>query len=138
MKRMLLTAVLAMASVAAPSFAQTPASSLGSVTLTRGVMADGKRLNAGTYQVRLTDESLKPAVGQSPDAERYVEFLQNGRVVGREVATVVPSGEVAGIAKWRQPSANGVSVELLKGNDYLRVWISRAGTHYLINMPTAS
>jgi hypothetical protein len=27
-------------------------------------------------------------------------------------------------------------VQMLKGNEYLRVWISRAGTQYLIHLPT--
>ncbi len=139
MKHQFLTAALlaVLAMPAAPS-AQTAAnSSLGSVTLTRKVMADGQPLAAGTYQVRLTGEHAKPAVGQSPDAETYVEFLKGGKVVAKEVATVVTAADIASVAKWRKPAANGVRVETLKGNDYVRVWISKAGTHYLINMPSA-
>ncbi len=136
-----LVAVLAMPAMSAS--AQTTAkaaagSELGAVTLTKKVMADGQPLAAGTYQVRLTGEKPKPGVGQSPDGETYVEFLKAGRVVGREVATVVPAAEIGTIAKWQKPMTNGVRVELLKGNDYLRVWISRGGNHYLINMPTAA
>ena len=52
-------------------------------------MADGKPLAAGTYQVRLTSDEPKPAIGQSPDSEKYVEFVRGGKVVAREVATVV-------------------------------------------------
>src|SRR5665213_495438 len=52
---------------------------LGTVHLTTKVMADGKTLAAGTYQVRLTDDEPKPAVGQSPNAERYVEFTRGGK-----------------------------------------------------------
>jgi hypothetical protein len=139
MKKLICGAVLcAWALSAAPSFAQTSGAgtALGSVTLTRGVMADGQRLDAGTYQVRLTNESPKPAVGQSPDGERYVEFVRDGKVVGREVATVVPGNEVAGIAKWNRPPSDSARVELLRGDDYLRVWFNRNGTHYLINLPT--
>ena len=62
--------------------------SLGSVTLSKKVMADGKPLAAGTYQVRLTADQPKPAVGQSPDSEIFVEFMRGGKVLGREVATV--------------------------------------------------
>jgi hypothetical protein len=115
-----------------------PGSGLGSVTLTKKVMADGKPLAPGTYQVRLTGETPKPGVGQSPDGETYVEFLKGGQVVAREVATVVSNTEIGSIVKQRKPVANGVRVETLKGNDYLRVWISRGGNHYLINMPTAA
>ncbi len=144
MKHTILSATL-MAALAMPATvasAQTApraaTGSLGAVTLTKKVMADGQPLAAGTYQVRLTGEMPKPGVGQSPDAETYVEFLRAGKVVGREVATVVSSADIASIAKWHKPMANGVRVEMLKGNDYLRVWISRGGNHYLINMPTAA
>ncbi len=134
-----LMAALAMPamSASAQTAPKATGSELGAVTLTRKVMADGQPLAAGTYQVRLTGEKPKPGVGQSPDAETYVEFLRAGRVVGREVATVVSNAEIGSIAKWQKPLTNGVRVELLKGNDYLRVWISRGGNHYLINMPTA-
>ena len=136
-----LVAVAAMPATSASaqtSARSTTSTSLGSVTLTRKVMADGQPLAAGTYQVRLTGETPKPGVGQTPDAETYVEFLKGGKVVGREVATVVPNADIATVAKWRKPAANAAHVELLKGNDYLRVWINRGGNHYLINMPTTA
>ena len=112
--------------------------SLGTVTLNRRVMADGKPLAPGTYQVRLTGETPKPGLGQSPDGERYIEFVRGGKVVAREVATVVPASEIAQIAKGARPPAGGARVELLKGNDYVRVWINRGGANYIINMPTAA
>jgi hypothetical protein len=109
--------------------------SLGSVTLNRGVMANGQPLAAGTYQVRLSAETPKPGLGQSPDGERYVEFVRGGKVVGREVATIVSAADIGQIAKGARPPAGGSRVELLKGNDYVRVWINRGGTNYIINMP---
>ena len=112
--------------------------SLGTVTLNRRVMADGKPLAPGAYQVRLTGESPKPGLGQSPDGERYVEFVRGGKVVAREVATVVPASEIAQIAKGARPPAGGARVELLKGDDYVRVWINRGGANYIINLPTAA
>jgi hypothetical protein len=119
--------------------AQTAGTSLGSVTLNKKVMADGQPLAPGTYQVRLTADIPKPAAGQSPDAERYVEFVKGGKVVGREVATLVASAEVGPIAKGDKPPASGGSkVELLKGNVYLRVWINRGGTHYFIHLPVTA
>jgi hypothetical protein len=119
--------------------AQTAGTSLGSVTLNKKVMADGQPLAPGTYQVRLTGDIPKPAAGQSPDAERYVEFVRGGKVVGREVATLVASAEVGPIAKGDKPPASGGSkVELLKGNVYLRVWINRGGTHYFIHLPVTA
>jgi hypothetical protein len=140
MRKHILTATLvaALTAPALPAFAQAANASLGSVTLTRKVMADGKPLAAGTYQVRLTGENAKPAVGQSPDGETYVEFVRGGQVIAKEVATKITSADIAAIAKWRKPMANGVRVETLKGNDYVRVWIARQGTHYLINLPAGA
>ena len=73
--------------------------------------------------------------------ERWVEFVQGGKVVGREVASIIPADEV----KDTQPGPDlqgsapraGTRVELLKGGDYLRVWITRGGVQYLIHMPPA-
>ncbi|HWF83884.1 MAG TPA: hypothetical protein VG222_03525 [Vicinamibacterales bacterium] len=112
--------------------------SLGTVHLAKKVMADGKPLPAGTYQVRLTDDTPKPAVGQSPTGERYVEFVRGGKVVGREVATVVGSDDIGKIAKGKTPRPNTASVEMLKGGDYYRVWINKSGNNYIINMPPAA
>jgi hypothetical protein len=148
MKVRILVAMLAAVLTAGVVSAQTapqgqvPAgeAALGSVRLPRSVMADGKALKAGTYQVRLTAQAASPAVaGQS--MERWVEFVQGGKVVGREVVSIVPAAE----AKDLQPgpdapvsTRSGSKVEMLKGNEYLRVWINRAGVGYLIHMPPAA
>jgi hypothetical protein len=113
--------------------------SLGTVRITREVMADGKPLARGTYQVRLTAEEAKPDVpGQDSKLSRWAEFVQGGQVRGREVVSIVPQGEIGQIAQGRVPAAGTSKVELLKGNDYLRVWINRGGTHYLIHLPTGA
>lgn len=139
MKQVLLVgALVAALGVPAALSAQTAGTSLGSVTLGKKVMADGQPLAAGTYQVRLTANQPKPAAGQSPDAERYVEFVRGGKVIGREVATIVSAADVAQIAKGKKPAPGGNLVELLKGNDYLRVWINRGGTNYIIHLPTTA
>jgi hypothetical protein len=141
MKRLVLVAALAFA-LASPLLAQSGASGsstapLGTVHLGKAVMADGKPLPAGTYQVRLTPEEAKPAVGQSPDAERYVEFVKNGKVVAREVATVISATDIKQIAKGAKPAAGTAKVEELKGGKYVRVWINKGGNNYLINLPNA-
>jgi hypothetical protein len=139
MKRLVLVGTLVGALSAIAAFAQTsgaPGTSLGSIHLAKKVMADGKPLAAGTYQVRLTNDEPKPAVGQAPGAERYVEFVRGGKVVAREVATVVSAEDIGKIAKGRKPRANSSSIEMLKGGDYYRVWINKGGTNYIINMPT--
>ena len=121
---------------------QVPAgeTALGSVRLTRSVMADGKPLKAGTYQVRLTSQDASPAV-PGIKMERWVEFVQGGKVAGREVASIIPPEEVKDTQPGpdlpgKQPKA-GTRVDTLKGGDYVRVWITRGGVQYLIHLPPA-
>jgi hypothetical protein len=138
MKRLVIVGALVGAFAASHAIAQPANASLGSVTIAKKVMADGKPLAPGTYQVRLTNDAPKPGVGQAPDAEKYVEFVKGGKVVASEVATVIPAEEIGKIAKGKKPARNGSSTELLKGGDYYRVWINRGGTNYLINLPTGA
>lgn len=127
-------AALALAPVG-PAAQERPASeSLGMISVPRAVMADGKPLAPGVYAVRLTNEEPAPARGQSPHAERWVEFLRNGSVAGREVATVISASDMPSIAKSPQPGANRSRVDLLQGGSYLRAWINRRGMNYLINL----
>jgi hypothetical protein len=141
MKRSVLVGALVGALAASTAFAQSSMSgnaSLGTVHIAKKVMADGKPLAAGTYQVRLTTDTPKPAAGQGADAEKYVEFLKGGKSVGREVATVVSAEDINKIAKGSKPKPGTSKFEMLKGGDYWRVWINKGGTHYLINLPPAA
>lgn len=141
MKKVLFAAalVLSLVSPIASVSAQTKPTSLGSVTLNHKVKADGQPLAAGTYTVRLTDEAPpKPGVGQTAEAERYVEFVKGGKVVAKEVATVISDADVKTVVKGPAPARGGVRVDLLKGNDYVRVWINRGGNNYLINLPAGA
>ncbi len=109
---------------------------LGTVRIPKAVKADGKTLPAGTYTVRLTTQTAAPpAKGETPSAERWVEFVQGGQVKGREVVTIIPRSEVAMVQKDTPPPANGSKVETLKGGDYMRLWINRGGSHYLVHFP---
>ena len=144
MKRVMFAAMLALFVAGSVEAAQQAAQATGTVTLgtvriPRNVTADGKPLRAGTYQLRLTAEEAKPEVANT-DAklERWVEFTQRGQVRGREVVSIVPQDEIAKVADGRPPRSGASKVELLKGNDYLRVWINRGGTHYLIHLPTGA
>ena len=148
--------ILAGSLMAAPAFAQhaapnaQPATAtapavptgdlvLGSVHLTKAVTADGKALPAGTYQVKLTAQEAKPdAVGASKNIERWVEFVQGGTVKGREVVSIVPQAEVKTVVKDAPPPPGGSKVQMLRGNEYLRVWINKAGNHYLIHLPAGA
>jgi hypothetical protein len=111
---------------------------LGSVRIPRAVTADGKALPAGQYQVRLTAQQAKPeAVGTTEQLERWAEFVQGGTVKGREVVTIVPQAEIKMVVKDAPPSSGGSKVQVLRGNEYLRVWINRAGNHYLVHLPVS-
>jgi len=138
MKRLVFVGALVGALAATTAFAQSGNTALGTVHLAKKVMADGKPLAAGTYQVRLTSDEPKPGIGQSPDAEKWVEFVRGGKVAGREVATVISAADIGKIAKGKKPGANSSSVEMLKGGDYYRVWINKGGNNYLINLTTGS
>ena len=127
-----------------PATAAAPAApagevALGSVRLPRAVTADGKALPAGTYQVRLTSQEARPdAVGTSESLERWVEFVQKGTVMGREVVSIVPQAEVKNVVKDAPPASGGSKVQMLRGNEYLRVWINKGGNLYLIHLPTGA
>jgi opacity protein-like surface antigen len=148
MKRVMFATMLAVAcaagSVAAEQQQATPSGATGSVVLGtvrigRNVTADGKPLKAGSYQVRLTAEEAKPEVaGTDAKLERWVEFTQRGQLKGREVVSIVPQAEIGQVADGKPPRPGASKVELLKGNDYLRVWINKGGTHYLIHLPTGA
>jgi hypothetical protein len=109
---------------------------LGSVRVPRKVMANGQPLAAGTYQLRLTgQEAAGNAPGATASYERFVEFVQGGQVKGKEVASIVAGADTAKVAKGRKaPAPGSPRVELLKGNDYLRVWVNRGGNNYLVHL----
>lgn len=111
---------------------------LGTVQLPQAVLADGKRLIAGTYQVRLTSDRPTPAPGQSPNAECWVEFLKNNIVVGREVAVILSNADIGAVAKGPAPKPNAARVDVLKGGEYIRAWLNHASANYILNLPIAA
>jgi hypothetical protein len=107
---------------------------LGAVRIPRAVKGDGQPLAAGTYQVRVTETPASPqAAGQTPQYERWAEFMRNGKMVAREVVTIVPASDIKQVAEQTPPPSGGYRAEVLKGGDYLRLWINRGGNHYLIH-----
>jgi 3-dehydroquinate synthase class II len=125
-----------------PTTAATPEVPTGEVALgiariPRAVTADGKPLPAGSYTVRVTAQTATPeAVGTTEALERWVEFLQRGEVKGREVVSIVPNAEAKMVVQDAPPRAGTPKVQMLRGNDYLRVWFNKDGHHYLIHLPT--
>ncbi|MBA2301152.1 MAG: hypothetical protein H0W08_00805 [Acidobacteria bacterium] len=57
---------------------------------------------------------------------------------GREVVSIVPAAEVKVVAKDAPPRAGGSKVQMLRGNEYMRVWVNKAGNHYLIHLATGT
>lgn len=137
--RMVAGVVVAAAAAVSSAQGQVPAgdAALGSIRLQRGVTADGKPLAAGTYDVRLTAQAAQPVVA-GQQMERWVEFLQGGQVKGRELASMVPASEMKDLnsgAGGPKPAAGQTRVDMLKGNEYVRVWINNGGVNYLIHLP---
>ena len=107
---------------------------LGAVHIGRAVKADGQALPAGTYQMRITEQQASTAApGQTPQYERWAEFLQGGQVKGREVVTIVTPDAAKQVMKETFPPAGGYKAEVLKGGDYYRIWFNKGGTHYLVH-----
>jgi len=146
MLSVLLTLALAGAPIQAGQSAQGSASPsaasaadvLGTVRITQSVLANGKPLPPGSYQIRLTHEGLPPNPGQSAEAERYVELVANGTVVAREVAIVMTDESPSAIGTSSASSGVGKPrVEMLKGGEFLRVSVRRGNERYLIHFPVA-
>ena len=132
------TAPLSQPTTDAVPSAPTGDMALGAVTISQRVKANGQTLAPGTYQLRLTAEVARPgATGQTEQLERWVEFRQGNQVRAREVVSIVPASDVSKVQKDAAPRAGASKVEMLKGNEYVRVWINRGGTHYLIYLPPA-
>jgi hypothetical protein len=108
---------------------------LGTVQLTRSLMADGQRLVPGTYQLRLSTDSVGPVAGQQ--AEAWVDFVRGGRVAGRELASVVSDADIKSVVKGARLAGGGARIEMLKEGQYWRVWIHKGANHYLIHLPPA-
>jgi hypothetical protein len=53
------------------------------------------------------------------------------------MASVVSAEDIGAVAKGPEPKPNSARVDLLKGGEYLRVWMNNAGTHYIVNLPVA-
>jgi hypothetical protein len=108
---------------------------LTAVQIPHSVLANGKPLPAGLYELRLTNERPTSLPGQSPDAERWVELVSNGNVVAREVAVVLRDDDLPSVGASSVPARDGTRVEMLKGGDFLRVSVRRGTERYLVYLP---
>jgi hypothetical protein len=117
---------------AAPAAAHHGPSSLGTVRFTQPVQVGGMTLQPGTYEVRLTGEHVAPLPGQSDEGEQRVEFVASGQVVAKEVATVVPVATAAVVGTSGSQSVG--SVQMLKGNEFMRVSFNKGNERFLIHL----
>jgi hypothetical protein len=131
-------AALATAVAAVGAQVTTPAPDvLATVRISESVLANGKPLPPGTYEIRLTGERPAPLAGQSPDAQRRVEFVANKTVVATEVAEVLRDDDRPAVGASAQPSRGGTRVDMLQGGEFLRISVKRGTDQYLIHLPIA-
>lgn len=118
----------------APDPVPATVTTVGTVRIAKAVKADGQPLGPGTYVMRVTEREAAPAAaGQTPQDERWAEFLQGGQVKGREVVIIVTPSAAKQVLKDKWPAAGGYRADVLKGGDYYRVWFNKGGTHYLVH-----
>ena len=140
MGRLLLSCFVAMAFTATTAFAHhtTPGRTHPKVQIAQQVMADGKPLPAGTYELWITDERPDVKAGAPSENQRVVEFAQNGKVVAREIAEVFRRGERQVVGTSGSAGTSGARTEMLRGGEYLRVSINDPDGRFLIHLPTGS
>jgi hypothetical protein len=139
MQRTLLSTLVVVAVFVGGTHAQSRDSGavLARVAIPQEVRANGQPLAAGRYEVRLTDEWLQPLVQGATQGTQWVEFYANGRQAGREAALVIPASEIGAISEW-DPAPGATRVDTLKSGDFVRIWVNRDGTNYLIYLPTGT
>lgn len=138
MSRLLLSCLVAGVFSATTVFAHhtTPGRVHPTVQITQQVLADGKPLAPGTYEIWITDERPDVGAGAPSENQRTVELVQNGKVVAREIAEVFPRAprEVVGTTGSAMPTT--ARVERLKEGDFIRVSINDPDGRFLIHLPT--
>jgi hypothetical protein len=105
------------------------------VTISKQVMADGKMLSPGTYDIYVTDERPNTGAGTT-DAQRVVEFAQNGKVVATTIAEVFPRGGDRPVGTSGTTGSTRARAETLRGGEFVRVSFTDADGRYLIHLPT--
>jgi hypothetical protein len=121
--------------IASPALGVSEQAVLATVRITDQVLADGKPLPAGTYELRLTTEHPAPPAGQPANAEQVVEFVTGGKVIAREVAEVLRDNDLTPEGASSRPVRPGVRVERLKGDEFLRISVKRGSERFLVHLP---
>jgi hypothetical protein len=142
MSRLLLSTLVALA-IATPAVAhhETAGKShaVATVAITEPVKADGKPLAPGTYEVWILDDRPTLGAGAPSNAQRIVEFHQNGKMVASEVAEVFAPGErPVGTSGTTGSRMGKAAVQKLQGGEFVRIAFNDASGRYLIHLPTAN
>jgi hypothetical protein len=115
--------------------AQNVGEVFATVRITQPVLADGKPLPAGTYDIRLARPG--PSSAGTSEAQRAVEFVSGGQVVATDIAEVLPNDEATPVGTSSEAPRAAARVEMLKGGEFLRVSVRRPDGRYLIHLPVA-
>ena len=129
-----LTFLLSVGASAQATSSTTTANEVVSVRIPVAVLADGKPLPPGQYNLRLTVRQ-PPQPGQSAGAQQAVEIIAGGNVVARETAEVLRDDDLPPVGASSQSVQNGTRVEMLKGGEFLRISMKRDGARYLVYLP---
>ncbi len=127
--------VLGVAGTTALAHHTTPgqAHRMAEVTITDHVLASGKPLPPGTYEVIVTDERPASESGVPVENQRWIEFVQNRQVIAREVAEMFTADERP-VATSGSSGASAV-VQRLRGDEFLRIAVTDGGVRYLVHLP---
>jgi hypothetical protein len=118
----------------APQSSAAAAPRAAKVRITQQVLAGGKPLMPGTYEVVITQEHPSLPDGTPSPNQRFVELIHNGTVVAREIAEVFAAGERP-VGTSGSPSASA-TVQRLRGDEYVRIAINAGESRYLVHLPT--
>jgi hypothetical protein len=113
----------------------TDARVLSTVQIGTPVTAGGVSLPAGTYELRLTGQRPAPLVGQPQNAQEWIEFVVDGKVVAREAAEILYDDDLESAGDASQRVKSGTRVEMLKGGEFLRISVKRERERYLLYLP---
>jgi hypothetical protein len=128
---------MSMASLTAQSGVPSTTDSrvLTTVRIATAVTAGGVSLPIGTYELRLTGERPVPLAGQPANAQEWVEFVADGKVVAREAAEILYDDDLEAAGEASQRVKSGTRVEMLKDGEFLRISVKRERQRYLIYLP---
>ena len=106
---------------------------MAEVRITERVLASGKPLPPGTYEVIVTDERPASESGVPIENQRWVEFVQNKQVIAREIAELFTAAD----RPVGTSGASGASavVQRLRGDEFLRIAVTDGGARYLVHLP---